>query len=70
VTAFNLNLKAPLIGAGLSITTSENAESTNPKYQIHFALDGKSHTIECFSKLIRDESNPKKGFLAVMTCRY
>ncbi len=68
VTAFHPNTLIPLREAGMEIFT-DDASAANPMYTLSYDLgDGKKGQILGFSKLVSHESNPKKGFCAVMTC--
>lgn len=63
-TAFNPNAIHAIKKIGFDVSSNQSA--TNPRYTIHF--DEKKTEIVCFSKVYDDESNPKDGFCAVMTC--
>lgn len=63
-TAFNPRAIAALQRAGFAIPTPEAAD--NPHYQIGYAADQPS--LEAFSKVYSDPSNPQAEFAAIMTC--
>jgi arsenate reductase (thioredoxin) len=63
-TAFNPNAIKAAEHAGFII--SKDAEVKNPKYLVKFS-DGEKPII-CFSKTYEDNSIPKEGLCAIMTC--
>jgi arsenate reductase len=63
-TAFNPNAIEALRNQGFEITTNE-MNSNNPVYLVDF---GAKEKIVCFSKVYDHEGNPKRDFIAVMTC--
>ena len=63
-TAFNPRAIKAMEDAGFRITKVK--DGTNPVYEVRFADDGE--VIKAFSKKYDDESNPKGGFGAIMTC--
>ncbi|HWA33266.1 MAG TPA: hypothetical protein VG737_04005 [Cyclobacteriaceae bacterium] len=63
-TAFNPRAIKAMEEAGFKIT--KQSEGTNPVYDVRFSDDGE--VIKAFSKKYDDESNPKNGFGAIMTC--
>jgi protein-tyrosine-phosphatase len=64
-TAFNPRAVNALKRAGFSISTSE-PDRTNPRYEVRFDNNGPS--MQCFSKVYKEDPNPQKDFCAVMTC--
>ena len=65
ITEFNINAVNSLINSGFKI---DNEEGTSPKYSVSFSE--KEKPIIAYSKLFDDETNPKKNFLAIMTCSH
>jgi arsenate reductase len=65
-TAFNPRAVKAMQEAGFKITAT--SEGTNPIYEVSFA-DGANEVI-AFSKKYDSESNPRKGFAAIMTCSH
>lgn len=65
VTAFNKNAIQAARRAGFSIH-SQNPLVQNPIYELSFGTD--EPPIVCFSKTYLDESIPKEGICAIMTC--
>ena len=63
-TAFNPRAIAALRRAGFEISEGEGL--TNPRYEVKWAST--AEPMACFSKVYSHESNPQKGFAAVMTC--
>lgn len=63
-TAFNPRAVNALKGAGMQIVQLD--ESSNPVYLVNFP--GTEDGINTFSKRYFDPPNPKKDFIAVMTC--
>jgi arsenate reductase (thioredoxin) len=63
-TAFNPNAIKAVGKIGFEI--KNNGASTNPRYKLYF--NDERTEIECFSKVYDDITNPKEGFIAVMTC--
>lgn len=62
-TAFNPRAVAAMERVGFAIT---NPGGSNPHYSVAFASN--RPTVETFSKKYDDATNPKEGFVAVMTC--
>ena len=62
-TAFNPRATAALKRAGFDI---DEPRSRNPHYKVAYSPD--LPHLECFSKVLEDESNPVRDFAAVMTC--
>ena len=65
-TAFNPRAVTAMKEAGFQIKTP--ADATNPVYEIKFAND--ADAIIAFSKKYDADTNPGKGFSAVMTCSH
>ena len=65
-TAFNPRAVQAMEKAGFRIIKSSNAE--NPIYEISFSHD--ANDIIAFSKKYDSQSNPRRGFAAVMTCSH
>lgn len=63
-TAFNPRAVASLKRAGFEIETTKDGE--NPEYSVSFA-ENRVKSIN-FSKKYQDESNPQKGFIALLVC--
>lgn len=62
-TAFHPNAITALKTLGMSITPDDSP--SNPVYTVQF---GPEQSVQCFSKKYSDDSNPKVGFAAIMTC--
>jgi protein-tyrosine-phosphatase len=62
-TAFNKRAVSAIERAGLKV---EGTVSTNPRYSVRFSDE--VGALDCFSKVYDSNSNPQKGFIAVMTC--
>jgi arsenate reductase (thioredoxin) len=66
-TAFNPRAVASLRRAGLTIDAAPSEKDTdNPRYLASFAND--QPTLEAFSKVYDDPTNPTSDFAAIMTC--
>ena len=65
-TAFNPRAVKAMKDAGFNI--NETSRGTNPVYEVRFSDD--STKIIAFSKKYDAETNPQKGFAAVMTCSH
>lgn len=65
-TAFNPRAVKAMSDAGFKVTTK--VDGGNPQYEVTFA-EGASELI-AFSKKYDAESNPSKGFAAIMTCSH
>jgi arsenate reductase len=65
-TAFNPRAVKAMQEVGFKINAS--SDGTNPIYEVTFSDD--AHEIIAFSKKYDSESNPQKGFAAVMTCSH
>lgn len=65
-TAFNPRAVKAMEDAGFKI--KKTSEGTNPVYEVRFADD--ANAIKAFSKKYDDDTNPKKGFCAIMTCSH
>lgn len=65
-TAFNPRAAKAMAEAGFRIEAT--SEGVNPVYKVLFSDDGKEVT--AFSKKYDSESNPQKGFAAIMTCSH
>lgn len=65
-TAFNPRAVKAMAEAGFRIEAT--SEGLNPVYKVLFSDDGKEVT--AFSKKYDTESNPQKGFAAIMTCSH
>lgn len=63
-SAFNPRTIAALERAGFTVAKNDDA-TENPHYTVHFADDV---AVDAFSKRYDDATNPKEGFVAVMTC--
>jgi arsenate reductase len=63
-TAFNVNAINAIKRVGFDVKKME--EKINAIYHIYF--DAAENPIECFSKVYDDLKNPKKEFVAIMTC--
>lgn len=63
-TAFHPNAIQALREDGWEI--QGDTSQSNPRYDLTFP-NSAVHT-SCFSKVYNDESNPQRGFIAVMTC--
>ncbi len=63
-TAFNPRAVTAMRNAGFLVESDGTTE--NPRYEINFS-EGRSALIG-FSKTIADDTNPKEGFIALMTC--
>lgn len=63
-TAFEPRAIAAIERAGCIVNTE--TEEKNPRYMVSFSL-GLSRII-CFSKLYNDPYNPKRDFVAILTC--
>jgi arsenate reductase len=63
-TAFNPNAIKAAQAAGFEITKGD--EEKNPRYSVWFSLQ--DQPITCFSKTYEDNSIPKEGLCAIMTC--
>jgi len=64
-TAFNPRAIAALERAGFDIDKPDG-DAANPHYRVTYGPDGP--VMEAFSKVYSDDTNPQKGFAAVMTC--
>lgn len=64
VTAVFPNVLSALQNCGFRIEKAEEGE--NPVYNIFYAAE--QPPVIAFSKVYDDDSNPKKGFAAIMTC--
>lgn len=65
-TAFNSRVVKAMKEAGFKITPT--AEGDNPVYEVEFSDE--ANEVIAFSKKYDAESNPDKGFAAVMTCSH
>lgn len=65
-TAFNPRAVKAMEEAGFKITATSNG--TNPVYEVEFSDE--ANGVIAFSKKYDSESNPQKGFAAVMTCSH
>jgi arsenate reductase (thioredoxin) len=65
-TAFNPRAVKAMRDAGFKITQASTAD--NPVYEVYFSDD--AAPVIAFSKKYDAETNPKKGFAAVMTCSH
>ena len=72
-TAFNPRAVKALREAGFEIKepsvgfkVGEKVDVNNPRYQVRHMKEGKP--LVCFSKVYDQSPNPKKDFIAVMTC--
>lgn len=65
-TAFNPRAVQAMEKAGFKVRKTSNAD--NPTYKVSFSDD--ANDITAFSKKYDSESNPQKGFAAVMTCSH
>ncbi len=65
-TAFNPRAVKAMEEAGFKITSSSNG--TNPIYEVRFSDE--ANEVIAFSKKYDSETNPQKGFAAVMTCSH
>lgn len=65
-TAFNPRAVKAMREAGFKINAT--SEEANPVYKVSFSDDAKE--IIAFSKKYDSESNPQKGFAAIMTCSH
>ena len=65
VTSFNHRAVATIARTGFLISMDDN-DDNNPIYHLRFSDEG--DPMKCFSKLYNDDSNPTKGFAAIMTC--
>ncbi|MEI6311628.1 MAG: protein-tyrosine-phosphatase [Bacteroidota bacterium] len=63
-TAFHPNAIQALRTLGFEISTTQ-LEQANPIYKVSF---GEDLYTTCFSKIYKDEVNPKQHFAAIMTC--
>ena len=63
-SAFNPRTIAALERAGFTVAKSDDA-TENPHYSVRWADDA---AVDAFSKRYDDATNPKEGFVAVMTC--
>ncbi len=63
-TACNERSIAALHRVGFSI--DKTTQTSNPVYHIQYAVDGPKEVV--FSKKYDDDTNPKSGFCAVITC--
>jgi protein-tyrosine-phosphatase len=63
-TAMHTNTLQALIRAGVRAVKKEDGE--NPVYEL--AYDDDVAPMHCFSKVYHHETNPVKGFAAIMTC--
>lgn len=63
-TALHPNAAAALERAGLAVERSD--DSANPVYRVR--VDATGEPLRLFSKVWSDPSNPREGFVAVMTC--
>jgi len=63
VTAFNPRAVEAIRRAGFIV---ENTGGENRHYKVYY--DEQKEPLICYSKTFDDESNPDKGFVAVMTC--
>lgn len=66
VTEANGNVLNALATSGLAVESEVAA--ANPVHTVTWELKGKTGSLDLFSKLYDDERNPRKGFIAVMTC--
>ncbi|GAA0874544.1 protein-tyrosine-phosphatase [Wandonia haliotis] len=62
-TLINPTAITTLLNVGYSI--SGDFSGDNPVYKVKYTDD---LSVTCFSKTINHEKNPKKGFIAIMTC--
>jgi len=62
-TAFNPRAAEAIKRAGFAIA---NPGGDNPHYRVRYSESAPA--IECFSKTYDDRFNPRRGFVAVMTC--
>lgn len=65
-TAFNPRAVKAMQDAGFKIAAI--SEETNPKYEVSFSND--ANPVMSFSKKYDSQSNPQKGFAAIMTCSH
>lgn len=65
-TAFNPRAVKAMQDAGFRINTRSNGD--NPVYEVKFSDDASA--LIAFSKKYDSETNPQKGFAAVMTCSH
>ena len=65
-TAFNPRAVTAMKQAGFDITTIK--DGNNPVYKVKFSEDAPALTV--FSKKYDDDFNPKKDFVAIMTCSH
>lgn len=65
-TAFNPRAVQAMEKAGFKIRKTSNAD--NPIYEVSYSDD--ANDVIAFSKKFDSESNPQKGFAAVMTCSH
>lgn len=63
-TALHANTAAALRRAGLAVNVVD--ESANPRFEIYY--DEQTAPIVCFSKTYDHELNPRRNFVAIMTC--
>jgi arsenate reductase (thioredoxin) len=63
-TEFNINAIHALIRIGFKVEPIQ--QGPNKKYHIWY--DDKAEPMLCFSKVYNDTVNPKKHFVAIMTC--
>jgi arsenate reductase (thioredoxin) len=66
-TAFNPRAVKAMGDAGFKILNEANGD--NPVYKVYFFAEH-SNPVIAFSKKYDSDSNPKKGFAAVMTCSH
>lgn len=63
-TAFNQSAVHAIKKAGFNVSIVK--EGKNPKYSVQYSE--KAEPIICFSKVYSHKTNPKEGFVAIMTC--